>query len=431
MATLDLTGKTVEQVLRSYTGHKSWVTRCVNKCLKLETMITNNFTRAASEKFLEDLKQAEQQLAFMSQIADYLTARNHATADAHRREVAEQETTVADLWATIYQALSDNAGNAQAAPAPAGNAVKPVSDLKPQVLAHDSDAATFSIWKRQFRAYFSASNMAVARAADQQAYLLTCLDNDLSKYVMRNSTDTTPILAAGNAHTCTSILNTYFEQRYPALVKRKLFFAARQKDGQTEEDYCEELRSLADEADIANMTLEDSLCLMYITGLRDVELVKRLGEIEDPTIRQMDAIIRAHANSKATTAATSRATKANQGKKSGQPGGTPMSDWEKKRRAGIEGKCYRCGSNTHRQPACTLDKKTKCTTCKRTGHVASVCGKPATRATQAETSQPNTQQDDGHSWPALEYNPDTAAGAVALTNAARAYVSEPTPAMPL
>ena len=46
----------------------------------------------------------------------------------------------------------------------------------------------------------------------------------------------------------------------------------------------ENLRSLADECDIGNMTLEETLCLMYAVSVRDDKLREKLYEIAEPTL---------------------------------------------------------------------------------------------------------------------------------------------------
>jgi len=174
---------------------------------------------------------------------------------------------------------------------------KIASDLKPEALQVDASAADLRQWKRQFQAFYSASNLASLKMADQIAYLETCLSKDLAKYIARETTATTPIIGDNS---CFSLLDAYFNRKYPILLRRKNFFAMHQQAGQDERAFIEELQAVAEEADIASMSLEDSLCLMMLAGLTDKKLVEKLSEQEDPRFTAFKRIVDAHLHAKAT-----------------------------------------------------------------------------------------------------------------------------------
>ena len=69
---------------------------------------------------------------------------------------------------------------------------------------------------------------------------------------------------------------------YPIHIRRKHFFDARQKEGAIE--FREELLSLLEEADGANITCNDLICMMLQIGLSDNNLQRELGSIRNPTL---------------------------------------------------------------------------------------------------------------------------------------------------
>ena len=61
-----------------------------------------------------------------------------------------------------------------------GGQIKLLTELKLETLAHDASAGELRIWLRKFEAYYIASGMQNALTAMQHAYLLNCLDSELS-----------------------------------------------------------------------------------------------------------------------------------------------------------------------------------------------------------------------------------------------------------
>ena len=81
-----------------------------------------------------------------------------------------------------------------------------------------------------------------------------------------------------------TILDTTFLEAHAIHVRRKLFFDARQKEGQWGTEFREELLSLLEEADGANITCNDLICMMLQIGLSDSNLQRELGAIRNPTL---------------------------------------------------------------------------------------------------------------------------------------------------
>ena len=217
--------------------------------------------------------------------------------------------------------------------------------------------------------------MQLARNQVQQAYLLDCLDFELYLRLTSSIAATTPVLGAGNS--CLNMLANIFRQKYPLLLRRKTFFQLQQQSGQDERTFVEHLKAAAADADIQGMNLEDALCLVTISGLKDSRLREKLSKLENPTMPAFSVLIDAHMHAKATaggtaaaSAASAAATNKGQGKKKNNNNNSrpPLSDLEKKRRSIMKGKCYRCGSPDHMTNACNVAKEVKCKKCNTAGH---------------------------------------------------------------
>ena len=96
--------------------------------------------------------------------------------------------------------------------------------------------------------------------SQQQAYLCNCVDTVLCARIDSEATNTTPVYSPiVGLYTCIAILDNVFLESY---LIRKLFFDARQKDGQSALEFREELLSLLEEADGANIGCDDLICMM-------------------------------------------------------------------------------------------------------------------------------------------------------------------------
>ena len=193
-------------------------------------------------------------------------------------------------------------------PASDANAVKLVSELKPDTLSHDASTGELKIWCRKYEAYYHASNIQLACNQVQQAYLLNCRDSELYLRLTSAIAATTPVLGAGAS--CLTMLANIFRQKYPLLLRRKTFFSMEQQSGQDERAFLESIKAAAGEADIQGMTLEDALCLVCLTWLKDNRLREKLSELETPTLPAFAVLIDAYMHSKATAGSLAAAAAA-------------------------------------------------------------------------------------------------------------------------
>ena len=69
--------------------------------------------------------------------------------------------------------------NAAAAPNNPERQYKANGEFKPDTLTKDASAGQYEFWKRQFRRYYTTSNMDLAPVGDQRGHLEKCIDAQL------------------------------------------------------------------------------------------------------------------------------------------------------------------------------------------------------------------------------------------------------------
>ena len=82
-----------------------------------------------------------------------------------------------------------------------------------------------------------------------------------------------------------------FREKFPVLLRRVQFMNHKQEEGQDDISGQEELRNLADNAAIKEMNTSGLLCVIYVTGIRDNDLLKKVLEIPNPSITKFDIFV--------------------------------------------------------------------------------------------------------------------------------------------
>ena len=208
--------------------------------------------------------------------------------------------------------------------------------------------------------YFESAQLGTLPCGQQQAYLCNCLDTVLRARIDREASVTTPVYTPINGLvTCTAILDQTFLEKYPIHTRRKHFFNARQKEGQSALEFREELLSLLEEADGANISCNDLICMMLQIGLSDSNLQRELGSIRNPTLDAFTERIEGFEQAKLTMATNAHGLAASRGNAnggrrsnvaSGKNASKPQSNRnrvERDRRLALRGKCFRCARRSH------------------------------------------------------------------------------------
>ena len=260
---MDYAEMTLEEVLRTYSSVKGHCTRCEREIQSLIALLKVQYS-APSETRIND--RLEKHTHNLSDITDYLLTAKHTKAKDHKDEVTEFFAVLVDCATEIFTVIHNRHAAAptavhaaQAAPTAAWSAPKPSAELKPDKLSHETTMVSFQTWKKQFRAYYDAGSLLCTQ---QQAYL-NCIDEFLRARADRESTATTPVYSPiQGLMTCIAILDNYFLEVNPIHPRRKQFFDARQKEGQTSIEFRDEFLSLMDEADGANIGVNDLICMI-------------------------------------------------------------------------------------------------------------------------------------------------------------------------
>ena len=289
----NLSEMTLEETLRSYSsikGHRTRVEREIGNLLRL---LSATYSAPSETRLNEALEKLQNHTHRLSDIADYLTSLKYAKAKDHAEEVTDFKEILNNRSDEVFKlqhdrhASRDNqpAQPVQQQPPRPASAKPPATELKPEKLTHDSATTNFRTWKKQFKAYFDSAQLGTLPYGQQQAYLCNCLDTVLRARIDREASITTPVFSpVPGLNTCMSILDQTFLEKYPILTRRKHFFNARQKEGQSALEFREELLSLLDEADGANITCNDLVCMMLQIGVSDSNLQRELGSIRHPTL---------------------------------------------------------------------------------------------------------------------------------------------------
>ena len=133
----------------------------------------------------------------------------------------------------------------------------PVIDLMPVELKSDCNMSKVRAWKRQFEAYNVISNMRNLSSPKQHSFLLKNVDSTLSHLLTLLTTGTNPILPHDWGISCFDIIDEYFQEMCPVLIRRQEFFACGQNEGEDNSRFRDRLRALANDGDIIGLKFED------------------------------------------------------------------------------------------------------------------------------------------------------------------------------
>ena len=88
----------VTEALRKYSGHKAWSTRYMNKVSKSQPLLDKAYERRTDVIVSENIRKAENEVAAMGMIAEFLVQKKYEKAKDHLDEVEELEVEVSASW---------------------------------------------------------------------------------------------------------------------------------------------------------------------------------------------------------------------------------------------------------------------------------------------------------------------------------------------
>ena len=249
--------------------------------------------------------------------------------------------------------------------------------MRPEKLEQDANPVTLRAFLRQFEAYYRLSSMDQVDIRDQQAMLFRCMDINLETSIRDVITDQTPIF--GN-DSCIQALEEKFNTTYPLYARRFDYFNTSHPKGTKLSEAYRKLVLRGNEADMANIKIEEIHAFLLIRMCSDDTLKRDLLKLEQPTLEEVLRTISAHEKA-------DRATQDRQpGQKTAAANVVRIED--------LHGKCYGCGGRIHKDKSECKARNTVCK-CGAKGHFTSLCftgGVPknknkTARARQAEVAE--------------------------------------------
>jgi len=249
--------------------------------------------------------------------------------------------------------------------------------LKPSKLSYDATPSELTSWARQFRAFHSASKLGTAAVTEQQAFFFSCLDLELETAVRQRIDDATVIFDLNNGdRSCMEELQSRFQITYPLFTRRLDYFRYIQSKGQTFSDFYAHLRQKGDEAELAQLTVDECYVFRVICGCSDSKLKEKFLKLENPTLedllkestlyemakRSLSAFNRDDSRTATTRAARQQQSKGGKEKEKG------------KDKAKDKPKCRTCGGGSHAEGVSCFALKLECHECHQTGHIAKTKG---------------------------------------------------------
>ena len=432
--------KTEAECILSYRAEKGHRTRSYRKIEKTINLQNAKYSLLAEKTILDEIKKMEAHQDKVTFIADYLRMGGINKSEQYVAEAAQLLTTSDALVDKAMKQIHDRAAAVNTQPTaqpqlmgPGTQGAKPIESLRPQKLQFEDNMAQFRRWKLRFKAYHDSSNLRMLTLTAQQAFLIACVDNDIADRITSTASETTEIFPNESEDNCYEILEQLFRERIPLLLRRQQFLSYKQSEGQNGLKFREELRNLADEADIAEMMPEDMLCVMYVRGVRSNELRERLLEVQEPSLARFNRIVDSFDQAKSQMAeirrhqpATASASYKQQSQRQGRPTKPssnnirlpPNNQEESNRKKWLNGKCFRCGSAKHSLPKCPVPVTATCPLCNYNGHTKYACHKARTNNAQVE------EITEGVEHLAIEYQP---AGSVSAVSMMTSAANQPTP----
>ncbi len=378
-------------------AHKGWLTRRRVSCEKSWGFVRDNVANIpeleeAHSKYKEQVEKIED-LYHELQLLYGAKTEQFAAVNVRLDELARDSDAVITenlrVLANARQppAAPQAAARQERAPANQDNVRQRDNEsLKPFSLSKENTPEELRSWYDKYKAYYETSAMVNISASTQRQYLYSCLSSELESLVKAKVTEDTPIFAtAAHPVSCMSIIREEFDQAYPLQLKRYDFFQCKQEPGEALSTFVTRLRQLGKEADLPNLTVDQTYVFRVLVACTDDKMRQELLKLDNPTLHQLEREITTHervrkvassmikgqeGSARAASVSRDRGRSSSQSsKQSGKKRGPRFPPH-------LKGRCFRCGDRGHARDGCTKDKQTlHCNKCNSKGHVTDVCMK--------------------------------------------------------
>ena len=351
-------------LMRTLTGKKIWMTRYVNAADKLIKFIeedTDVQTPETIASLQEKYEKARNQNEELMEVYKQLMEVDFDNFDQHNNAAEEANSRMEDLEKRIFQAFTrcrKAASRPATVPPERGTAgsSKVHGGLQPEKLERDARPAQLKTWIEKLKAFFAASNFQSRPATIQQAYFFACISDDLAVQIRNQVDDKMPVFS-DTGECVMDILVRRFEVAYPIHLRRLDFFRYKQCQGQGFMDYYAKMRAMGDEADLADLDVDDLYCFNLISGCTDKKLKEKLMRVEKPTLEKvLHEADRYEMTQKSLGGYNSPKDHGNQARA------------YKVTEERTNGKCTRCFGKKHKNPSDCPAKGKKCHYCDKRDH---------------------------------------------------------------
>ena len=258
------------------------------------------------------------------------------------------------------------------------------TSLKPESLDAETSLADFRVWKKKFKDFFKSNKMETFEQADQRAHLHGCMTSSMIN-TMEKLLDVDDTLEVAEV---VEKLEEYFREKVSLIRRRYDFHMRKQKEGEGFNNFFVTLKLLGEDAELDGITYEDQIIDRIVMGVKDKELQRELLQMSKPKLEDIKRKCQCWESSDHTQGDFA---KANLNKLSTYK----RSQLQNRSEQSKQGKCDRCGQDSHDIQACPAKDYT-CKHCKIRGHFTTVCRKLKTeehsivsRDTNAESKATN------------------------------------------
>ena len=301
------------------------------------------------------------------------------------RALAELDTLAEANTATQPAVSDDQRLNGGA------SSLKVQDSLKPFVLSKEHSVLEFSQWKKEFRAFYSASKLEKLDISGQQAFFRKYIESNLLSVLETKITRTTTVFDNDNApgtDSCFQLLEDEFQLRYPLVARRFQLFSIRQAEGETFTEYMAKIKTNATHCSLETLGIEGLLIYISIVGLNstDFDLREKLLELPSLTMKEVDRISRGYesaqsairsigSGTQAGASSTVRRIRTFENKKTDYnfdkvKGRTPS---ERLKLLKESGWCRRCGRHPYDKYQKCWAASAQCYICGDFGHLSYLC----------------------------------------------------------
>ena len=253
--------------------------------------------------------------------------------------------------------------------------------LKPPRLSLDSPPLELRQWCEKLQAFFASNGLERVTLLEQQSYVKSLIDDDLSVKVFVNVDDQTEVFGNDGV---VKLIKDEFLLRYPLFSRRLEFFRYSRGQNQSPSNFVANLTLLGYEADLGKLSQDEIMVFRILTGVKDEQLLTKLLELKEPTFVNVKLKITNYESTKASKATFKDASRPSYAAavnqvSSAAHGARPKTQTQGQPKSGgltphdLKNKCGACGSPKHRKKDCERGAGAVCQKCGKTGHYKSVC----------------------------------------------------------